>query len=128
MQGEKAGKGADRCSAHVPRADRIATVVFEVVEKLQDKRGVEVVDMQCRGFLARGLLDKVQQQTKGVTVARNGLRAHPLMVAQVLGKKRLDMGSTQRITRHHEIPPSAAEKPKRSAAAVRSSGVALTYQ
>jgi hypothetical protein len=29
-------------------------------------------------------------------------------VAQVLGKKRLDMGSNQRLTRHHAIPPSAA--------------------
>jgi hypothetical protein len=82
--------------------------VFQVVEKVQDNGGVEVVDMQCRGLLARYLLDKGQQQTKGIAVACNGLRTDPLMVAQVLGKKGLHMGSNQRMTRPHEIPPSVA--------------------
>lgn len=86
----------------------MAALAFHVIANPQDHGGVEVLKRQGRGLLARCLLDQGQEQTQGSAGARHGLRTHPLVVAQVLGKAGRHMGSNQRLTSQPAIPPAVA--------------------
>jgi hypothetical protein len=76
VQGHVAEKGMDRGEADVATAGAIVAVLFEMIEEYAEERGVQIGQRKRRGRLAQMSLRILQQQTKGIAVAREGMGTH----------------------------------------------------
>jgi hypothetical protein len=109
--------------AVVAGAHAVETFTLEVIEEGADRDGVEVLDGEFRGGLARLALGEAEQQPEGVAIGGDGVRAGPTLRDQALGEEALhDRGERA----HGRAPVSAASK--RAATSVSSSGAADRYQ
>ena len=73
LESRIAKKGANGRKARVARAYAVASLLFEVLEKLADEVCIEVAQQQLRWGSVEPLVGKAQQQTKGVSVGTNGI-------------------------------------------------------
>ena len=71
---------ADGAQTRIARRNAVGAVFFEVVEKRQDDGSIEVVERQHLGLALTVLLQKRQQQAKGVAVGVDGLWADGLLL------------------------------------------------
>ncbi len=101
--------------------DGVVTLRFEVIEKASDDRRVEVADVETRRWSPCAVGGVVEQQTPGVAVRGDGLRAGVAFPDEPVGEERLQ----GRRERGHD---RAWWCSRRSAAAAMSSGAALRYQ
>ncbi len=102
-----------------------------MVEKRQHGVGIQGRQRQRRGFGARPVPHEAQQQTKGIAVAGDRLRAGALVGEQVLGEERLQVRADEATCvgrRRHGSPPTTPFGAKRAPAARSRSGVAVRYQ
>jgi hypothetical protein len=66
-------EGVDGGESDIARPRRVASVLFDMIEKRPDKRRVEIVEGQRRGGLRKPLLRKPEQQPKGIAIGRDGM-------------------------------------------------------
>jgi hypothetical protein len=109
---------ADRRQARVAGADRVAALVFEVIQERADQRRLEVVDVESAGRLDGVLRGECQQQPDRVAVRCDRVRAGVLLAGQPVGEK----GLQRRCQKAHRAPSSA--RWSWSAASASSSGAA----
>ena len=64
-----------------------------MIEKRQNDRRIQVVERELVGRELPVLLQKVEQQPKGVAIGGDGLGAHLFVLQQVLGKERAEQGA-----------------------------------
>ena len=100
----------------------VAAIVFEVIEKPGDQRGVEVGKVQLGRLLASPLRRIAQQQPECVSVSGDRARASVLLVDQPLNEERLEC----RGERGYDRAPSSPSR--RAATSSSSSGTACRYQ
>ena len=93
-----------------------------MVEEGDDRRRVEVGDVKLARLLADFGLHELQQQSPGVAIRGNGVRADAALADEALG----EVGLEGRGEPAHCFLPAA--RWRRSAASERSSGVADKYQ
>src|SRR5262249_52857450 len=107
-QREEPDKRAQRGQAQVARAHRVATLLFEVVEKVQDQGRVGGAHLEGGGAGARGVLDKGQKESKRVPVTRDGLGTRLFVLAEMVRKEGLHMGCKARVRQRHRVAPPTA--------------------
>ena len=141
----------DRREPGVEGARSVATLAFEVVEERGNPGRVEVLDIERRRLLAGLPLNEGQEQSEGVAIGGDRVRAGVSLVDQPVGEERLQRGR-QRTHRssctvafclraRFDPPPAhgagavqlSGERPSlacssRCAARPRSSGEAERYQ
>jgi len=76
-----AEKRPDGGEAQIPASDTVVPLALESVEKRQDLRSVEIRERQGRGPLSKLPLAELEEQTKCVPVAGDGLRAGITLLA-----------------------------------------------
>ena len=75
LEGNIAEKGANGGKTEVAGARRIVAVSLTVIEKGADQRCIDVFPGQFSRSSVRLSLDKLEQQTKSITIAGDGMRA-----------------------------------------------------
>ena len=91
-------------------------------EKVEDQRGVELLDVQLRWRCSRAFGGKGKQQPEGVGVSLAGMRAVAALPGHVIAQEDGD----QRSEAAHQAPPTKVS----AAAAIAdiNSGIACRYQ
>ena len=79
-------EAANRSQARVARSDRIAPLGLEMLEKSEHGLGREGVKSQFINGAAQVIGDKSKEQTEGIAVSGDSLRADVALVDQVVGK------------------------------------------
>src|SRR5215475_818230 len=92
-QGHQADEGADRRQTDIAGTHGVASLLFEVLEKAENNGGIHIGEGQRGGFNAGLLAEKRQEEPEGITTTAHRVRAEAFLVAQVVGKKRLEMWS-----------------------------------
>src|SRR5215468_1303133 len=120
---------SDGCESEVARSHTVAPLLFQVVKKRQDNLCIHVRNAEGRGFTAGLLFDVLKQQTEGVPIAGDCLRAHPFVKLEMLSKEGLNQRSDERaVGCRHCSPPISAYCWNLSPATLNNSGVAVRYQ
>lgn len=87
LEGGVAKERADRRQAQIAAAYPVAALALQVLEKMPDQRGVEVLQTQIRGRLAQLILGIAQQQAEGIAVGGDGMGAGMALVQQPVREK-----------------------------------------
>ena len=126
VQGDMAEEGADRGQAGVAGARLVAALVLDMAEEVAEEGGVEVFERQFRRRLLQLPLGVAHQQSEGVPVAGDGVRACLALLHEVVaeepGQEPREVGGTL-----HGRGLGAMRSSRRAAACI-SSGVAERYQ
>jgi hypothetical protein len=80
-------EGADGGQPRIPAAGAVSTFAFEICQKVTYHRRVQILRSDFGWSLAALLAGKEQQQTKGVTITGNRVRAGFHLRHEPLGKK-----------------------------------------
>jgi hypothetical protein len=88
LQRGVAEQGVDRGQAGVAGGDAVVPVGLQVVQEPADEAGIDVGQVQRRGWPAEVLLGVAQQQAEGVAVGVDGVLAGPAL-GQPLGEEPL---------------------------------------
>jgi hypothetical protein len=76
----------DRCQADISTTRTVASLVFKVIEEPAHEWGVNIVDPQIGWALPQIAMSEPNQNTKGVTIISDGVRARTALAHQALGK------------------------------------------
>ena len=87
--GHVSTEGVDRGEPDIARARRVPTVLLDMIQKRTDKRRVEIIEGECRGFFAEALLCETQEEAKRIAIRRDGMRTRALLADEALGKEAL---------------------------------------
>jgi hypothetical protein len=71
-------KGVDRRQPYVARLCLIVSLALEVIQKTQDRRGIQIECMERRWLFFCCLSQKLQQEPEGVPVAFHRTSTRPL--------------------------------------------------
>jgi hypothetical protein len=82
---ERTQRGKPRIATARP----VLAVALEVIEESQNERGVEVDELQGGRRLPDVAFGKLQQQTEGIAVGRDGAWAYGAVVGEMLGEEAL---------------------------------------
>jgi hypothetical protein len=82
----KVNEAANRSQSRVARSDRIAALGLEMLEKGAHGLGREGVKSQFINWAAQVIGDESKEQTEGISVSGDGLRADVALVDQVVRK------------------------------------------
>jgi len=80
-------------SRNIARAHGITPLLFQLLQKLQNERGLEIAHTEGAGSATGRLVQEGQKQTKRIATTSNGMRTGTLLGAQILDKERLEMRS-----------------------------------
>jgi hypothetical protein len=116
MKGSQAGISA---------AGAIAALFFEMVEEGADERSIQILEVKHRGRFLQTLPGKCEEQTEGVPVTGNGVRACLPLAHEAVGEECLEQGGEVGIGLHRHSPPLPS---RRRVANCKSSGTAEIYQ
>lgn len=111
----------------IARRNAIGAVFFEVVEKRQAHGSIEVVERERLGLPLTVLLQKREQEAKGVAVCMDGLRADGLLLQEMVGEERTEQ-RPERDTDGHGATSPSTNASNRAAAGSSTGGVAVRYQ
>ena len=75
--------------AHVTTAGAVLAFALEMFEERPQQRRVEFGHREIRGCLAQALLCILKEQAKGITVARDGMRARLTLLHEPIHEERL---------------------------------------
>ena len=89
MQGHIAEEGVDGGQAHVAAAGAVLAFALEVIQEGPQQRRVKIRHRQVRGRLAQAPLGILQQQSKGVAVARDRVSAALTLLYESIHEERL---------------------------------------
>jgi hypothetical protein len=90
--------------ANVAAAGAVLALALDVIEKRSQQRRVEFWHRQIRGRLAQVLLCKLHEQTKGVAIARDGVRARLTLLHEPIHEERLHQGRQRCDGGHGRCP------------------------
>jgi hypothetical protein len=93
---------ANRDKPGIAGTNAVAAVVFAMIEECTDQRGVEIADIQLRGFGVEALAREAHQQSQCVSVGCDGVGTGLTLPDEPIGKKRLQ----RRRECTHEAPPT----------------------
>lgn len=100
-------------------------MLFDVVEKSADQAGIKVRQIETRGRLTESSLRKLEEETKGVAIGSNRVRADMPLLSQTLEEEPLEQSGKRGCGAHER---SSHRFSTRRAAAAISSGHADRYQ
>jgi hypothetical protein len=128
-KGRVAHERVDRGKAGVAGASAVVPGDLEMVEEVQDQRGVEVSEAQRRGRFAEALFDVAEEQLEGVPVALDGPGAGAALVDQATQEEVLDELIEATLGRSHGAPVGGwpVKTSNRSATTSINSGTADRY-
>ena len=118
----------DGSEARVAGAGTVVPHGLEMVEEVQDHRGVQIGQAQFRGRFAEALFDVSEQQLERVPVAFDGSGAGAALVDETANEEVLDKLIESDLRRSHSAPVGPLKASKRSATTFISSGTADRYQ
>ena len=121
LHGDVSKEGADRRQACVAGPRAITPGGFELAKEGPDEIGVHIVQLERGWLLLQALLCEVQQESKGVAIGGDGVRACPPLGLQTVSKEGFEQGG-----KSHDC--SCHARSRRFAASISSSGVAVRYQ
>jgi hypothetical protein len=87
MQGDVTEEGVNRGEPHVAASGAVAAVLLQVIEEGSEERRIQIVEGQIGRRLSQSLLCVVQEQTKGIAVARNGVCAGLALSHEPIGEE-----------------------------------------
>jgi hypothetical protein len=125
LQGDVSKERMDGSQPGIAGASAVASVPFEMLEKLTDEGCIEILEHQVRGGSTESFCRKTQKKTEGVTVSGYGVGTCASLLQQALGKEGLQE-SWKAVGDHG--PTSWAFSTSRLVANWRSSGTASRYQ
>src|SRR5438128_1745170 len=117
-KGGKAKQRANGGQPRVARPDAVLVLVFAIIEERTDQRGIDLCDVQVRGFNGHARGRKADQQSQGVSIRRHGMGTGLSLPHESLGEERLE----RRRERTHTPPPRY--RWRRSPASSSNSGAA----
>jgi hypothetical protein len=71
----------------IAAAGGVPAFLLKMTEECTEERGIEIRDRERRWRFFQALLGKREEQTKGVPIACNGVRACPPLVAKTVGEE-----------------------------------------
>ena len=126
VQGDITEQGPDCRQAGIAGTDVVAALVLEMIEKVADQVGVEILERQIMWRLAKDLVGIVDEQPERVAVAGDGVGAHLALLHEVPGEEQgQQLGKVG--DRTHELCLPCCSSRRRAASAM-SSGTAVRYQ
>ncbi len=120
---EEAGERLDRGEASVARTCTVSSRRFEIIEKGQHERHVELLYGERGGSRAKPLGRKDQQELEGVRVGVAGVRARVTLSRETLAQERRQVWREWR-----RRAPRRASASLRAATSTSTRGVACKYQ
>ncbi len=64
-------------------------IIFEVIEKLQNERGVQVLELEVRGTLLQPTFGKRKEQSKAIPIGLDGASTGMALLDQAVNKELL---------------------------------------
>lgn len=119
------GEGVDRGEPGIARPVAVAADVLEMVEKIADEGGREILEGQCRWSAPHPLGREPQQQTKRIAIPGNRVRTGLTLLKQAMRKEMLQQGGK---AGGHHWSRSVVAPATRAAAKCSNSGTASRYQ
>jgi hypothetical protein len=113
----------DGSESSVPRSRAVTTLFLNVREKVQNQRGVDLLDADLGGLDSEPLAGKNEQEPKGMSVGLARVRAATLLDGHVFAQET----SYQRSNRRHIFSPVINASAAAAMPVIRS-GVASRYQ
>lgn len=83
-------EGVNRGQPDIARPCADAAFLLEVVEEHANERSAQVFDRECRRGLLQAKLHELQEQMKGVAVARDGVRTRLPLAHQTIREERFE--------------------------------------
>jgi hypothetical protein len=93
----------DGAQTIVPTADAVTAFMLKIVKERTHQFGVQVLQVQVAGLAAMVFGSKFEQQSEGVSITGDGVRAGSQLPQQSIGKEPLQMSGQIRGT--HFRPP-----------------------
>ncbi|EIZ79386.1 hypothetical protein WSK_2030 [Novosphingobium sp. Rr 2-17] len=107
----------------VARAGFVAAVLFDVLEKSQNRRDIKILDLKQAGSLAQSAGGKCHQQLETLSIGIAGVDAGAAFARQVLTQECRQWGREHR----HASSPRCRDSPAAAKCTINS-GVACKYQ
>jgi hypothetical protein len=86
-------KGANSGKACVAAPDTVATLLLEVLKKIQNERSVELLKLNVGGPLPKSSLGEREKEPKAISIGGDGASACMALLYQALYKKLLQQGT-----------------------------------
>ena len=125
LEGCVAEEGVDPSQPGIPAARGVAAFLLQVIEKAQYEGRIQILCGQLGGTFVQAPLSIRNQQAKGITIVRDGMRAGVAFLHQAFRKVGLEQFGKGQLGLH--FPPFSALSQRRVANS-RSSGTAERYQ
>ena len=84
MEGNIAEKRMKGRQSDITAAGGIATFFLQVIEERTEERGIQILDLECRGRFFQALFGKREKQAEGIPVTGDGMRACLPLVKETL--------------------------------------------
>ena len=125
FQSRVAEEGTDGSQPQVATTGAVVTVFLQLIQELEDHGHGEVGQGELRRRSAQALLDELQEQTEGVAIGGDGMRAGPPLGQQTLGEEALQQ--YRQVSRGLHRSPFHRCSSRAPAACIKA-GVLLRYQ
>jgi hypothetical protein len=125
LQGDVSKEGMDGSQPGIAGASAVASIPFEMLEKLTDEGCIKILEHKVRGSSTESFGRETQKKTEGVTVSGYGVGTCAALLQQALRKEGLEK-SWKAFGDHG--PTSSAFSTSRLVANWSSSGTASRYQ
>ena len=126
VQGDIGEQRPDCRQAGIAGTDVVAALVLEMIEKVADEVGVEILERQVLWRLAEDLVGMIDKKPEGIAIAGDGVGAHLALLHEVPGEEQGQQFGKIGDRTHELCLPCRSSR--RRAESAMSSGTAVRYQ
>jgi hypothetical protein len=104
---QEAKERVDRCEPGIARSHRVAALLLKMLQKGQDQRGVESLDLDFRRLDLEPAGGEAQQKLEALRIRLTRVLAGPALFGQMLAQEAAEMAGE----RGHGAPPMSSASP-----------------